>query len=471
MSIEQVLNRGGARGTKFYIDIPLNGEIDLSELKNKNLDEIHFSEGTISRIYNVPKGIKKIVINNNRLTELPHLELRDLVHLEANNNDLTRVDLRDMVSLALLEANNNKIRKIENLPPSLQHLLMDNNHLDVLDLNGADSCTHVSCINNLGLQRIIGGKQVSNPQFKINKDPHTQLVLKGQQSGGAKPKDDVLYTDVKQAVNEYYALKNRYEEERKATIKKIMDGRGSRREKIQQVRNARFKCVNCGKEGGTKFSKEENHLTARCGNTQNPCKLDIIILSSLSVSDREIAENREEIEIAKQKIVQTKMNTLFGYIKDDDAVEIFEKYLAKIKTGNLDKALLNDLNNSYYEMQNDSKKVSIVSRKMEYVYQELAEIRRIMKEYETTGNKRLLTDVAVKQVAIKETLNVIRAIKYPIHEVVEESTFNYIDADGNFLDESKAPKMELNVLKQYPYNFDDFLNPNLELLMVQKYKV
>jgi hypothetical protein len=230
-------------------------------------------------------------------------------------------------------------------------------------------------------------------------------------------------------------------------------------------------CVNCGKKGGTRFEKLENHLIARCGNKENPCKLNISILSSLSVSETEIAANQEEINLAKQKIVQTKMNTLFGYIKDEDAIKIFEKNLNKIKVNNYDHELMNDRNNSYYEMQNDNKKNSIISRKMEYIYQELAEIRRIMKEYEASGNKKLLTDAAVKQVAIKETLNVIRAIKYPIHEMVEEETYNYIDAEGKFLDESKAPKTKLNVLKQYPYNFDDFLNPNLELLVVQNFSV
>ena len=55
--------------------------------------------------------------------------------------------------------------------------------------------------------------------------------------------------------------------------------------------------------------------------------------------------------------------------------------------------------------------------------------------------------------------------------MVEETVYNYVDVDGNFLDESKAPKIMLNVLKQYPYCFDDFLNPNLEKLEVQKYSM
>jgi ABC-type sugar transport system substrate-binding protein len=53
--------------------------------------------------------------------------------------------------------------------------------------------------------------------------------------------------------------------------------------------------------------------------------------------------------------------------------------------------------------------------------------------------------------------------------MVEETVYNYVDSEGNFVDESKASKTMLNVLKQYPYNFDDFLNPNLEMLNVFKY--
>ena len=120
-------------------------------------------------------------------------------------------------------------------------------------------------------------------------------------------------------------------------------------------------------------------------------------------------------------------------------------------------------------MQNDAKKTSTISRKMADVHEKLAEIRRNMEEYANTGNKKILEAVAQKQKHIHDTMNVIRSIKYPIHEMVKETVYNLVDDEGNFIDESKAPKMDLNVLKQYPYNFDDYLNPNLEELIVQKY--
>jgi len=467
---ELVKNEKTIVGNKCYIDVPLEGEIDLSRLKNQNLEEIHFPKGRISRIMNVPVGIKKIIINDNMLDELP--VQRDLVHLEANNNRLTKANLKELVSLVSLFLNNNRIQRIENLPTSLETLYADQNELDDLDLTNAPNCRNVSCKNNPVLYQIVGGKQISSPDFILNKDAQAQIRLGG--GGGPKKrimeKESILYPDVKQAINEYYQLKNRYEESKKDVIKKIMtDDKGSRKAKIKKVRNAVFKCINCGRDGGSIFEKENvNFLTALCGNTKNPCNLNITILSSLGFSDYEIKDIHKETEKAKQKIIQTKMDTLFGYIKEETSVEIFERNLKKIKTNQSDYGRT-IVENSYYDMQNDSKKTSIISRKMTDVHEKLAEIRQNMEEYANTGNKKILEAVAQNQKHIHDTMNIIRCIKYPMHEMVKETVYNLVDDEGNFIDESKAPKMDLNVLKQYPYCFDDNLNPFSEELHVKNY--
>ena len=466
-SLEELLNRG-INENKCYINAPLEGEINLSSLANKNMEEIHFSEGKISRILNVPRGIKKIVINDNALEEVP--VQRDLVYLEANNNRLTKADLKEMVMLVSLFLNNNQIQKIENLPESLQILHIGNNNLDELDLRHLANCTNVNCENNSRLHQIIGGKQISNPDFILKKDAHSQISLGG---GGPKrrnlPTEHVLYTDLKEALNEYYALKNKYEESKKDVIKKIMKtGNGSEKSKIKNARNAVFKCVNCGKAGGSIFIKEDTHLKASCGNTQNPCNLNISILSSLSFSDNDIRISQRETDAAKQNIIKTKMNTLFGYLTDKTSVEAFERNIQRIVSNKLDYGQ-NTVTSSYYDMQNDSKKTILVAKKMANIHEKLAEIRRDMHEYEISKNTKIVESVAQKQKQIQDALIVVRSIKYPIHEMVRETVHNLVDDEGNFMDESKAPKMDVNVLKQYPYNFDDFLNPNLEMLEVQKF--
>lgn len=465
-SLKELLNRG-TQGKQCYINEPLDGEINLSSLA-ENLEEIHFSKGTISRILNVPRGIKKIVINDNKLEELP--VQRDLVYLEANNNSLTKADLKEMVNLVSLFLKNNQIGKIENLPESLQTLHIDNNYVDELDLRNAPNCTNVNCQNNPKLQKIIGGKQISDPGFILKKDAHTQFSFGGgSPKRRTSPKENVLYTDLKEALNEYYALKNKYEESKKDVIKKIMKTENiSEKTKIKNARNAVFKCINCGKAGGSIFIKENNHLKASCGNTQNPCNLNISILSSLSFSDNDIRISQQETETAKQNIIKTKMNALFGYLTDKKSVEVFERNIQTIVSNKLDYGK-NAVASSYYEMQNDSKKTNILSKKMADIHEKLAEIRRDMHEYSLSKNNKILETVAQKQKQIQDALIVVRSIKYPIHEMVIETIYNLVDDEGNFMDESKAPKMDVNVLKQYPYNFDDYLNPNLEMLEVEKF--
>lgn len=447
----------GVKGKKCNINIPLNGDIDFSPLKHLNLDEIYFVDGNISHIHNIPRGIKKIVINNNNLESIPELELRDLVHLEAKNNKLTKVNLKEMVNLISLYLNDNKIRHIDNIPDSLSTLYADQNELEDLDLN---KCTNVSCLNNLMLTRVTGN--ISNPNFNIMKDPHTRIMLMG--GAPKRKKEDVLYPDVKQAVNAYYELKQKYTESRKNIINSIMAKSGTRKGKNQEIRNAKFKCINCNREGGTIFDKNNAILIAMCGNKTNPCNLNIKILASLNLTESEILENKTILNEAKQEIVKIKMNTLFNYTKEELSIKQFEKNLAII---NDTMVLTNDY--SYYEIQNDSKKVSIISKKMKFVYSELAEIRIIMEEYKIDGNQKLLSTVALKHKGIKDALYIVRCLKYPIHEIVKESTYNFVDDDGNFIDKSKASKIDLNVLKQYPYSFDDVFNQHLDSLTVEKY--
>ena len=164
------------------------------------------------------------------------------------------------------------------------------------------------------------------------------------------------------------------------------------------------------------------------------------------------------------------MDTLFGYIDEETSVKKFKKNIKVIEDNNIiDKTLINDVNKSFFEIQTDSKKQNFIRIKMNIIYNELSEIRSLMDEYNKNENKKILEDIARKHKLIHDNLTIIRSVKYPIHEVLQETVYDLIDEQNNFIDKSKATKTTLNVLKQYPYSFDDFLNPNLEMLEVIKY--
>ncbi len=200
--------------------------------------------------------------------------------------------------------------------------------------------------------------------------------------------------------------------------------------------------------------------------------MDISILSSLTIPDADIEESLQRVETAKQEIIKLKMDNLFGYIDEKTSVYKFERNIEIIKNqGNMDLYLKNDVNESYYNMQNNVEKTNFISKKMNVVYSGLAEIRRLLEEYEKTGNNILIKEIAMKQVELRDILSLVRSMKYPIHEMVNETVYNFVDDEGNFVDETKASRVEQHVLKQYPYGFDDFLNPNLELLEVKKFQL
>ena len=442
---ENLINNGKTiLGTKCFIDTPLSGEINLSILKNKGIEELSFVKGEITRIHNVPRGIQTIVINDNHLVSIPSAELRDLVEMEASHNKITKVDLKEMVSLSSLTIDNNKIATITNLPKSLQKLSLNNNNLRELDLHECEACVKVSTLDNPSLQTIFNAP-LSNRNFQLKKDEHTQLDVSRKQKK-TTAKEIVADMSVKDAVNDYYALKNKYAQERKAAIFKIMSNKDKpRHEKIREARRTQFKCVNCGQKGGTKFWRDEdNNLRAICGNSLKPCDLNISILSSLTISPQEMRNDHELIEKSKQEIIQLKMDTLFEYMDGDKSVEKFKDTVDKLK---------NDVvfADNYDEIVNNPEKQKIISKKTQEIYAELASIRKLRHEMMVSNNRELLSDIIAHYKTIQTNLDNIRLLKYPIIEIVEN--------------EETGEK----IVKKFPYSFDEYLNPNLELLKVNKF--
>ena len=434
-AFENIINNNGKSilGTKCFIDVPLSGEISLSVLKDKGLDELHFVDGKITRIYNVPPGIKTIVINNNQLESIPTMELKDLVNLEANNNKILKVDLKGMEHLHSLMLNQNLIASVTHLPKSLHTLSLNQNRLKELNLRGCESCVKVSTLDNLSLSRIYNAP-VTNQNFELKKDEHTQLDHK--RTTATSQSSDVV--DVKQAVDQYYALQNKYATYKKSVIAHIMsNGDKTRGENIKRVRNTIFKCINCKQKGGTKFWKDtDNNLRAVCGNASTPCNLNFSVLASLTMSVDETRDEAESVENAKQEIIQLKMDTLFGYVDGEKSVEQFNKNMEIINA----EMLVPD------EELSDQKKM--ITKKMRDVYGELEMIRKLKHEYQMNNNRELLSEMVSHRKNIKNNLDTIRSLKYPIIEVVQDGV--------------------THVLKELPYSLDVF-NPNLDLLKVNKF--
>lgn len=228
----------------------------------------------------------------------------------------------------------------------------------------------------------------------------------------------------KDAINEYFKLKSKFENELSVNKKKIMNNPNlSKREKRSEFLKLMPKCVNCKKPSkmGTIFSVVYNpdtdsvgayrRFTVTCGNLVDPCNLDIDIhLGESEPLEKLIHKIREEIKLYKNKIIDDKNRLLFGLITTETALENFD----------LNKNYINDLT-SVYEMyldqwnimiDNPDKKVEL-DESLTLAYENIIKIKDCIKKMNQNDDVQFAVDAAdIYATTLKPLLDKIRHLKY-----------------------------------------------------------
>ena len=132
-------------------------------------------------------------------------------------------------------------------------------------------------------------------------------------------------TNFKDALSTYYQLKGKYENKINKSIEEIALNKSlSKSEKYMAYQNIKKKCINCGKNGGTLFGQSKSMLTAKCGNTENPCNLDIQLeKASYTLVTNDLVINNKNLTFLKNKIIDSKLDYLFGFKDKDNTLQKF----------------------------------------------------------------------------------------------------------------------------------------------------
>lgn len=143
------------------------------------------------------------------------------------------------------------------------------------------------------------------------------------------PVTNVSKADYVDALNEYYGYKHRYdskfEEDKNAVKNSDLLTLQQKRAKIMRIKRNR-KCVACGQTGGTHFTNEDGVLRAQCGNRSQPCSLHIEIVKGKFMSLETLAnESLRTADVLKDQIIKTKLDLLFNYTTEEEALRQFEK--------------------------------------------------------------------------------------------------------------------------------------------------
>ena len=222
--------------------------------------------------------------------------------------------------------------------------------------------------------------------------------------------------ELTKAITDYYKLKQQYEDKINRQKSRILKNETltliQKRKKLKQLIPT---CIICKKTGGTIFSNKDGILTAICGSTE-PCKLNIKINRGNYVNMRTLDMTlAEDLEKAKTEIIKTKLDVLFDYTGETEAINKFNKLRPDLKA-------IEDLKfkwqKQYLNVVSNAPNKSQLNKAQSQFYIEKQQLKNLGKQYEDAERPGIITDMVEKYVSVIEPLTEeIRNLKYKYVEL------------------------------------------------------
>lgn len=241
---------------------------------------------------------------------------------------------------------------------------------------------------------------------------------------------------VKDALNEYFRLKNKFENEVARNKKKIINNPTlSKREKRSEYLKLKPKCVNCKRPSmkGTLFSveyipstdKSDGYRVFRssCGDLADPCNLKIEINLGNSEPLEKLMDNiRDEIKKHKDEIIDDKNKLLFGLTTTEEVLENFD----------MNKTYINDLTSLYEKyldewnqtVESEQKRLELEEATVQ-MYNYINEIKTSIKKMNENDDVQYAIDAAqIYHTTLEPLLQKIRHLKYSENMIYHDDETN-----------------------------------------------
>ncbi len=266
-------------------------------------------------------------------------------------------------------------------------------------------------------------------------------------------------------IQDYYQLKQSYQENINRRKKIIKKKDISIKEKKTLIKQIIGKCVNCGKSGGTIFEEKNGFLKAVCGNTTQQCDLNINIKRKLYDNVREIEQtNNKLIENLKLRIIMTKLDYLFGVNSSKD--ETVDKFnTLKHDLASLSEVHLINLK-KYGDIISGIHREPLLNDATMDLIQEINELKQLYKTYQEKKTVVYLTAMIEMYITkIKPLTEKIRNMNYGYYALENDNdtldnSMDNGDGDGDDGDGEKSKGVRLNSsihnLIARAYRFEQF---------------
>jgi len=427
--LKDILEKFNKASRELVLIDPLHGDLDFSILKEyglTNLTKITCTKGEITSIVGLPESLSIFECPDNLLVNLDNLP-SGLTVVEIPHNYLETIDLSALVKLETLIISDNKLTAIQNIPSTLKPLDIASNKITSLNLIGVLAMDSLIVSNNpiALIENMPQGTQIkmeNTPSIEFRNSSIADATF-GEEV--AKPRSK----HVDESLYEYFRMKRAYEDKLHAMKKRVFEKAESKKQAKKEVLTIRAPCIKCKRPVGTVFSKNNGRYSAKCGDVQSPCKLDVQIYVGDSNVPLDYILNifHEDNEEIKNTIIEQKLDTLFNYTSEEDSVKQFKKELeAFTSNSKAFKQYLDKKNELFYNVD----KRRLIEKKNGEIFIINERIQALIKEYEKTQNKEILKQAV--QMQIKELapeIKNLRVLKNEITEVhkneLEYSLFQY----------------------------------------------
>lgn len=199
-------------------------------------------------------------------------------------------------------------------------------------------------------------------------------------------------------LNEFYKLKSKYESQISKEKTVIISNRKlSWKEKRNEFKNFKPKCINCKRPVGSLFSiiyddeASTRNFKASCGDLVDPCNFLIEMTTNLDYLYTELIKIIEdELNELKNEVISYKNKILFGYSSSEETIDVFDKIKENINE--LSSFLENNLNNFNNVVDNKEKNAILVQLKEEIYNTYIVNIKNAMETFMKTNDTQYVRD-------------------------------------------------------------------------------
>lgn len=279
-------------------------------------------------------------------------------------------------------------------------------------------------------------------------------------------------------LNEYFKLKNDYQMNYEAKKNKIFkNDLLSMKQKKEQFKKIKMKCIQCKRNVGTIFSIKTvmdddpeyedksfySTLSAVCGDKTNPCDLNISIQKGNYESFKYIISIfQENVKDYQEEIIKVKLDLLFNFTEEVDAMKKYEEIKSE---------LMNDLENLanykmiYVNIISNLNNAAEIEKKTTQLNNNINTIKETIDEYNETNNIQLIKDIiTLYKNTLTPLLDDLQKLKYKYRSMEKmDNIYKLIRKEYNIADTLE----QIEEPKVISFNYNGGKRENLNTLTIE----